>query len=92
MECVLQGERSLQFSMKLTVGVLFLIEFQDLILAQKLSHSKIVALNLQGAIGGGGGGRTGVGVTSFIPGPFCNEENKTHSLYEKIVAAFGLYM
>ena len=29
MECVLQGERSLlmQFSMKVTVGVLFLIEF-----------------------------------------------------------------
>ena len=35
MECVLQGERSLlmQFSMKVTVGVLFLIEFQDPILA-----------------------------------------------------------
>ena len=34
-ECVLQGERSLlkQFSMKVTVGVLFLIEFQDPILA-----------------------------------------------------------
>ena len=29
MECVLQGEKSLlmQFSMKVTVGVLFLIEF-----------------------------------------------------------------
>ena len=51
MECVLQGERSLlmQFSMKVTVGVQFLIEFVRYrsfrtLVAYKLSHSKIAAV------------------------------------------------